>query len=187
VTAAAAGLGGFRQRPAPGRVEHYGCRAWRIRIVSFIRIHRHSLKFWLPPLIWIGVIFCASGDTGSSQHSSTLFAPLMHWLFPHMAPGRIEAIHYLFRKGAHLTEFAVLAVLIWQALRHSPRTELRPWRWAEAGLALGLVLLFAASDELHQAWVPGRTGQISDVMIDLSGGAIGLGLLWLAGKSFKRW
>jgi VanZ family protein len=63
----------------------------------------------------------------------------------------------------------------------------RPWLWTEAGLTLAIVFLYAASDELHQVFVPGRTGQISDVFVDVSGAVAGLTLLWLGGKICKRW
>jgi len=133
------------------------------------------------------VIFSASADSASHDHTSRLFEPLMRWLFPWLAQARIEDLHYLFRKCAHLTEFSILALLLWQAIRRTHSTVNRQWRWSQAGLALAIVLLYAASDEIHQMFVPGRTGQISDVMVDTAGGAIGLGLLWLAGKVFKRW
>ncbi|MCX6876889.1 MAG: VanZ family protein [Verrucomicrobia bacterium] len=152
-----------------------------------MRIKRPVFKFWLPPLIWMLVIFSASGDAASARHSSRVFVPLMHWLFPQMTPARIEEFHYLFRKGAHLTEFAVLALLLWHAIRHSKTSAGHQWLWQQAGLALVLVLLYAAGDEIHQAFVPGRTGQLSDVMVDTAGGIIGLSLLWLAGRIFKRW
>jgi VanZ family protein len=143
--------------------------------------------YWLPMLVWMAIIFTASGDTQSSRHSSTLFEPLLRWLCPWLAPPRVEEIHYLFRKICHLTEYAVLAVLCWRAIRQPQRHDPRPWRWPEAGLALAIVWLYAASDELHQVFVPSRTGQFSDVIVDVSGGAIGLALLWVAGKKFKQW
>ena len=49
------------------------------------------------------LIFTASSDTKSYQHSSTLFEPLLHWLFPRMSEARIDLLHHLFRKTAHLT------------------------------------------------------------------------------------
>ena len=150
-------------------------------------IHRQALKFWLPPIIWMLVIFSASSDAASVRHSSRVFEPLMHWLFPHLAQARIEDFHYLFRKCAHVAEFGVLAMLIWHAIRGYHLPVERRWLWSQAGLALGLVLLCAASDEIHQAFVPGRTGRISDVLVDTAGGGIGLVGLWLAGKVFKRW
>ena len=86
-----------------------------------------------------------------------------------------------------MAEYAILAVLCWRAIRQPQRHVPRPWQWPEAGLALAIVLFYAASDELHQVFVPSRTGQFSDVVVDVSGGAIGLVLLWLMGKKFKRW
>ena len=135
----------------------------------------------------MGLIFTASSDADSARHSSIYFEPLMRWLFPSMSQPHIEELHYAFRKCCHLTEFAILAVLAWRAVRQPQRNERRDWRWDEAGLALAIVQLYAASDELHQVYIPSRTGQISDVVVDVIGGAIGLTLLWLAGKKFKLW
>ena len=139
------------------------------------------------------LIFSASSDSQSFQHSSRFFVPLMHWAFPGMTAERIDSIHYVFRKICHLTEYALLALLLWRAIRHTSRPLVAPqrneggWRWPEAGLALALVWLYSASDELHQVFVPTRTGMVSDVFIDTSGGALGLLLIWSFGKFFKRW
>jgi VanZ family protein len=145
------------------------------------------LLYWLPPLGWMGLIFSASADTASAKRSSGLFVPLMHWLFPGMTSEHIELLHFAFRKCGHLTEFAILALLCWRAIRQPQRGDLRPWRWDEAGLALTLVFAYAATDELHQVFVPQRTGMVADIFIDTIGGALGLFALWLMGKIFKRW
>ncbi len=140
------------------------------------------LLYWLPVLAWMVLIFSASADTQSFHHSSMFFEPLMRWLFPAMPPETIAAIHHVFRKTCHLTEYAVLALLFWRALRKPVRKDPRPWRWDEAGLVLAVVFAYAATDEFHQIFVPNRTPLISDVMIDTSGGAVGLLLLWLGRK-----
>ena len=44
-------------------------------------------------------------------------------------------------------------------------------------LAYGLTVIYAVSDEIHQAFVPGRSAQLSDVCIDACGAAIGLSLI----------
>ena len=56
--------------------------------------------------------------------------------------------------------------------------EARPWRWRHAGLTLLIVFLYAATDELHQLFVPTREGTIRDVLIDTTGAAIGLFVVW---------
>jgi len=144
------------------------------------------LFYWLPPAAWMVLIFSASADTHSYQHTSTLFEPLIHWLLPTLPQEQIESIHHLFRKCGHFTEYAVLALLLWRAIRRPFPNDLRPWRWDEAGLALALVFVYAASDELHQVFVPTRTALVSDVFIDTAGGAAGLLTLWLVRKIFKR-
>lgn len=147
---------------------------------------RIFLKYWLPVLLWLALIFSASADPHSSERTSRFFEPFMHWLFPQMPLARIEGFHYAFRKCGHLTEFAILALLLWRAIHQPQKKQPRPWLWPEAGLALALVFLYAASDELHQVFIPGRTGQISDVAVDVSGGATGLALLWRGRKFIKR-
>jgi VanZ family protein len=143
-------------------------------------------KYWLPPLLWMLVIFSASSDAQSYHHSSRIFEPLLHWLFPTMPMAHIQTLHHLVRKCAHMTEYAFLAWLFWRAIRQSPTKPPRPWNWSEAGLALALVFIYAAADELHQKFIPGRTGQISDVIVDVVGGAIGLTLLWAANLTLAR-
>jgi VanZ family protein len=143
------------------------------------------LRYWLPVVVWMALIFSASADTQSYVHSSRLFEPLLRWLFPHLPPATVAQIHHLFRKTCHLTEYAILACLFWRAIRKPGKNDPRPWRWEEVGLALAVVFAYAASDEFHQIFVPNRTPLVSDVLIDTAGGGAGLLLLWLWGKVFR--
>lgn len=147
---------------------------------------RVFLKFWLPVLVWMALIFSASSDSHSSEHTSRFFEPFLHWLFPQMSPAHIEDLHLVIRKCGHLTEYALLALLLWRAVRQPLKNDPRPWNWPEAGLALSIVFLYAASDEFHQIFVPTRTAQVSDVLIDTAGGAVALTLIWLVGFYRRR-
>jgi len=124
------------------------------------------------------VIFSASADSHSYEHSSRFFEPLLRWLFPHMPQSRIDFLHHLFRKSCHLAEYAILALLIFRALNHS-KTDLPSWSWPRVGGTLLIVFLYASSDEFHQRFVPTRTPLFSDVLIDTAGGAIGLLAAWI--------
>jgi|SRR5580693_4228060 VanZ family protein len=135
------------------------------------------LKFWLPVLLWMVVIFSASADSHSYEHSSRFIEPFLHWLFPNMPQGDIDKIHHVIRKCGHLTEYAILALLLWRAL-HASKNNLPAWSWPKVGGTLLLVFLYAASDEFHQSFVPTRTPLVSDVFIDTTGGAIGLLGFW---------
>jgi VanZ family protein len=123
------------------------------------------------------LIFSASADAHSSEHSSYFVVPILRWLFPKMSPENIEDLHHFIRKCAHLTEYAVFTLLLWRAL-HLSKNSLPAWSWPKVGGTLLVVFLYAASDEFHQSFVPTRTSRVSDVFIDTAGGAIGLLVLW---------
>jgi VanZ family protein len=145
---------------------------------------RSFLKYWLPVLVWMGLIFSASSDSRSYEHSSRFIEPLLRWLFPRLPETYVHGIHELLRKCAHLTEYAVLALLLRRAVSQpAPRW----WNWRQARLTLLLVMFYAATDEFHQQFVPTRTSLVSDVFIDTAGGALGLFTLWLFGRWRKYW
>jgi VanZ family protein len=167
---------------------------------------RAFVIYWLPVLIWMAVIFSASSDRMSFSHSSRIIAPILHWLFPKMSDHSVHAVVFAVRKAAHVTEYAILALLVWRALRKPsagnrvsvaggasvlPRagstSSPRPWLWSHARFALIFVALYATSDEIHQAFVPTRQASIWDVLLDTLGGAFGLLFLWIIGRWRKHW
>jgi VanZ family protein len=93
---------------------------------------------WLPPLAWMAVIFAFS-----SRHGG----------------GHLSAAEVVLRKLAHVVEYLVLAVLLLRALRRSDVAAALP-------VAIAAALAYAASDEWHQSFVPGRTATPRDVAID---------------------
>ena len=131
------------------------------------------LKFWLPVLLWMALIFTASADSHSYQHSSRLVEPLLRWLFPNMPQSEIGDIHEAARKCCHLLEYAVFAMLIWRAFGQ-PKYSLPAWSRKKVGIILLVVFLYAGTDEFHQIFVPTRTPHFTDVLIDTAGGAFGL-------------
>ncbi|MEI2722051.1 MAG: VanZ family protein [Verrucomicrobiota bacterium] len=89
---------------------------------------RTFAKYWLPVLGWMVVIYSASGDRKSAQHSSRLIEPLVRWFFPHLTNETVWLIVLLVRKCAHLTEYAILALLLWWAWRASAAPGRGPGR-----------------------------------------------------------
>jgi VanZ family protein len=75
----------------------------------------------------------------------------------------------LLKKAAHAIEYGVLYLLLWQALDRR-----RPF----AALAWTLTVLYAASDEFHQTFVPGRNGRWIDVVIDSVGASVAAFVAW---------
>jgi VanZ family protein len=144
-------------------------------------------KYWLPVLLWAAVIVMASGDSKSVQRSSRIIEPLMRWLFPQASDETIHTVVFIARKWAHLAEYAILALILWRALRGTRTLTPDGWSRQLAFLAWAGATAFAITDELHQTFVPGRQGSLWDVLIDSLGAVGGLFALWLLGRWRKMW
>jgi len=127
-----------------------------------------------PVLFWMGVIFFASTGNLSASNTSRIIRPLLLWIFPDITEGGLLYAHFLIRKGAHLSEYAVLALLAARAFLTSSHVTLRRW-WI--AFAFGLVAVCALLDEYHQSFLDSRTGTPYDSILDMTGGAIALALL----------
>jgi VanZ family protein len=97
-----------------------------------------------------------------------LWAPVLLWAAVIFALSSVSDLgtglgtwDLVLRKIAHAGEFAVLGALLLRAVR-----ETLP--------ALTLGIAYAATDELHQHFVPGRVGSPVDVLIDAVGVAVGV-------------
>jgi VanZ family protein len=126
---------------------------------------------YAPLIIWIALIFFASSNELSAVNTSRVVRPLLIWLFPDITEEGIKLVHFLVRKAAHLTEYAVLGWLSARAFISSSRAFLRQ-RWFLASVML--IILHALLDEYRQSFVPSRTGSLYDSGIDIAGGLIGL-------------
>jgi VanZ family protein len=147
---------------------------------------RSFLLYWLPVLLWMSVIFSASGDRLSFQHSSRIVAPILRWLIPGISEESVHFIVVVVRKASHVTEFAILAVLVLRCIRRHESSLTYPWAWSHASLTLLIVVLYAASDEFHQLFVPSREASLRDVAIDSAGAVLALLLLWILGRFRQR-
>jgi VanZ family protein len=143
---------------------------------------RGRLWRYVPLFSWIAFIFFASGDNLSASETSRIVRPLLLWLFPGITEARLLDAHFLVRKAAHLTEYALLALLAARAFLTSSQEMLRR-RWITASLCL--VVLCALLDEYHQSFLATRTGSIYDSLLDTTGGAIALACVVLV-RAFGR-
>lgn len=140
-------------------------------------------KYWLPVLAWMGLIYFASHDSRSLYRSARVIQPLMQ---PGARHSTLQSIVIFARKCAHSAVFAVLAVLLWCALRAISKQP-KGWSWRLAGYAMLGVIAYGITDEIHQMYVPTRRAGFMDVVYDALGGAIGLLALWAFGRWRKWW
>ena len=146
---------------------------------------RSFLKYWLPLLTWLCVIFVGSTDLMSAEQTSRFLVPFLRWLKPDISTGALAQVHFFVRKLGHISEYAILAILLWRALRSGTNLRIKmSLLFVAVWLACGI---FAAGDEFHQSFVSSRTASPIDVMTDVCGALIGLAVcLVLARKNLHK-
>ncbi len=159
----------------------------RSRFLCAVSKFKSFLKYWLPVVLWAALIFSASGDKKSVQHSSRIIEPFVRWLIPDISDEAVHTTVLVVRKCAHVTEFAIFTMLLMRAARETvwKQSESVGWSWKAALFAIVGSVLFAISDEIHQSFVPGRQGAAMDVVIDAAGAVSGLICVRLVGQSQK--
>lgn len=138
---------------------------------------------WIPAVIIMGIIFSfSSKEADTSDESSLTIANQILTVYENIADAPIQEeirseklslINHFVRKAAHFLEYTILAIAI--------AFHLFVWKKEGRRLFLSTVLItafYAATDEIHQLSIAGRSGQIKDVLLD-STGAITGALLFL--------
>lgn len=137
-------------------------------------------RWWLLVALWMGLIFLASTDLFSFRSTGQFLRPLLLWFFPGLDEPTLQWLQFAIRKLAHMTEYGILAALVYRAIRGSAGTANWAWNGRHAAMTWLLCLAYAASDEWHQSLVPSRTGSVADVGWDAAGAAVVLFAIWLA-------
>lgn len=117
--------------------------------------------YYLPVFIWMGLIFYLSSIPGLQFKTENI------------------PIEIVLRKSAHFFEYAILALLLW---RTAYKGEGCSRKYSQI-LAFALVILYAAGDEIHQAFTEGRAGKLIDVIVDVLSGLIPLLLVGIKQSS----
>ena len=120
-------------------------------------------------IMWMCFIFYMSGKTAdASTKDSNFIIDLINSLGLNFSENFGEFASVIVRKGAHLSEYMLLCILIYNVLCDYVEKNKRVYIYSVIG-----VFLYACSDELHQIFVPGRAGRFTDVLIDTTGGILG--------------
>lgn len=160
-------------KPEESKQEKIAARRKKMKIV-FLRNLAGVLA-----IMWMCIIFAFSAQTkeesGAVSQSFTyqLVSNTRTFFNLDLSDARVkeiaDAIEGFVRKAAHMTEFGILSVLIFIWIGQWEMSLLRH------GLtASGAAAVYAASDEIHQLFVPGRAGRFSDVCIDSAGAVLGV-------------
>lgn len=138
-------------------------------------------------IIWMIGIFLFSAQSADESAETSLhageavcsiFVPGYHDMPVEAQTALAEKIDHPVRKAAHATEYAILAVFLYEA--HS---KARKHRFGRGFL---ICAVYAATDEVHQLFVPGRAGRVTDVLIDSAGAAAALLVIFMVVKTHGK-
>lgn len=129
---------------------------------------RHYLTHWLPLFVWMGMIFILSSQPkNESAQLSGWVLSLLRGLGLSMETITAWNLGFYVRKLAHFTEYLILFLFARRVALYYALPMGYTWLFC---------VLYSASDEWHQSFVPGRVAVYTDVLIDSAGALAGLGL-----------
>lgn len=134
--------------------------------------------FLILTILFAGVIFYMSSrpDYSTKQDSLRVSVEICEACvedYDRMTPSEqavyLGPVDHMVRKAAHFLEYALLAFLVCGCLNKGDWRKMGTYLWP-----WGIATVYAASDELHQRFVPGRNGCVSDVCLDSFGAISGV-------------
>lgn len=148
-----------------------------------IHINKHNLKKlanWLVVILYLAIIFTFSNQNGiqSNNVSHEIVREVKeHTPVSEVIPKSIYKLrldwNLILRKAAHFSEYFILFLLFFRALILGKMRVKKSFI-----VSLALCIFYALLDEFHQTFILGRTPRITDVMLDTSGAALALILLY---------
>ena len=130
--------------------------------------NKKKIIAWLLFIFWLLLIFFFSqqNGVGSSSLSNGFLAEIEKLIH---IPLNNDVVRFIIRKLAHFTEYFILAILTCNLVKEYFTLNKKQYI-----LIMLFCIFYAFSDEFHQLFISGRSGQIKDVLIDSSGSLVGL-------------
>jgi len=159
----------------------------QIRMEKTVSVNQRikTLLPWVLVILWMFLIFNMSSQPATQSNSLSLgVTEKVIETVNKFKPGadlNIETVNHIVRKNAHFFAYLLLAVLTLNALRKGEKLG-----WRKSILAFVICVLYAASDEIHQLFVPGRGPQVKDVFIDSSGALLGIAIFMVVNNILNR-
>lgn len=132
---------------------------------------------WFLLIAWMCIIFWFSHQPSiQSDEQSYLVISMLRAIGINFNSVFGELSNFVIRKLGHFTEYFILYVLFYNVLKEYFKFK------SSILLSIVFVFLYACSDEFHQLFVIGRDGSIKDVILDTSGGMIGMLIVYIKNK-----
>lgn len=150
---------------------------------SKIKTDSVSIVLFILVIVWMAFIFYMSAQTAedsllASGSVSDLLTRIANGLYKGNIPEKVAEYlqnGFFVRKAGHIIEFFILGILVYALLRRQGVKK-------SVLLSIMVCVAYAASDEIHQMFVPNRGPLVTDVLIDGIASAAAVLLMWLPGR-----
>lgn len=152
------------------------------------------LQAWLPVFLFLFIFAAESTSYLGSNHTSQPLHNFLHSFLGASMDRNWGFTHHVLRKMGHFAGYGTLSLVCFRGLRLTFCYNVNWLRRSTAAHALAVLvtILVASADEIHQTFLPNRTGSFSDVLLDAAGASAFQLLLFIALRlqgrvSWNRW
>jgi len=124
---------------------------------------------------WAATMFQLSSRAFAGGFTAWLLHQILSLFDVKVSPDNFATLHFLLRKLAHLTEYAIFGLLLYGCFNGGKRLE---WHPRKALWSLAIAAGFSVTDEYHQRFIPGRGASLLDCTIDTLGAVLGVIFLY---------
>ena len=138
-----------------------------------------AAAWWATTAAWIITIYGFSTDVYSDSLTELLLSEFLRMFNLQIAQPDFNVIHQLMRKSAHVTAYGLLALLLYGSMGGGGDFR---WRGRRAAWCVLLAGGYSRLDELHQWFVPSRTGSLADSTLDTGGAFLAMAGVYIVGR-----
>ena len=129
--------------------------------------NRRLVIKYISVAIWMLVIFLMSSEVAGT--SSARSDEIVRTIQSIGVSTPADLLTFVVRKAAHICAYFVLGILLFNLVKEYDLSVKKM-----IFISIAIAMLYACTDELHQMFVPGRSGEVRDVLIDTAGAAVGV-------------
>lgn len=153
------------------------------------------ILLWAAVFLCMGCIFAFSAENAAESTDTSngllysilrLFDPRFDSYSEEEQGALLEGYSFYIRKTAHFSIYAILGFLVSNAFAYQSHVYGKPSLSKRLGFSLLIGVLYAVSDEIHQYFVPGRSCDVRDMLIDSAGVAVGILLSFILTLLIKK-
>jgi VanZ family protein len=158
---------------------------WKLESSRLNPAKKQLLKTWIAAILWLALILAESTNYASAENTGRFLYPLLHFLLG-VSPAPFLVWHFFIRKTGHFVGYFTLSLLLFRSWRATFPVSGMSWAIQWARISFFMTALVACLDEWHQSYLPKRTGNVHDVVLDSTAALVAQVVLFVILRSRQQ-